>query len=211
MRNVLTVAARFVLLMSLVVGFAILASGQVKSQQVPKEVQAIVGTYTGSWTSYGLNEQGQVVRQAAWTDSIKAENPTVAADRAYVTTTDELVFEGGRIPPTRVPGTEGYLLNRDGSLGDYFLEVFGQTYRMQKLGKDTWAYVTEGHPREFAQLGAERVLSAQHVLIKVVTFEQGVETHNVSRMTTVKWKDAGGKERTTQFVSLQGQHKRRPV
>ncbi len=211
MRKVSTIAVRVVFLMSLVAGFGTLASGQSKAQQVPKEVQAIVGTYTGAWTSYVLNEQGQVVRQAAWTDLIKAENPTVAADRAYVTTTDEMVFEGGRIPPARVPGTEGYLLNRDGSLGDYFLEVFGQTYRMQKLGKDVWAYVAEGQPREFAQLGAERVLSSQHVLIKVVTYEQGVETHNVSRLTTVRWKDAGGKERTTQFVSLQGQHKRRPV
>jgi hypothetical protein len=93
----------------------------------------------------------------------------------------------------------------------FFIEVFGQTYRMQKLGKDTWAYVAEASPREFAALGAERLLSANHVLVKVVTYEQGIEIHNVSRITTVRWKDAEGKERTTQFVSLQGQHKRLPV
>ena len=38
----------------------------------------------------------------------------------------------------------------------------------------------------------------------------GVETHRVSRVTTVSWKDKDGAERTTQFVSLQGYHKRQP-
>jgi hypothetical protein len=46
------------------------------------------------------------------------------------------------------------------------------------------------------------------VLVKVVTKEQGVETHRISRLTTVSWKDREGKDRWLQFVSLQGFHKR---
>jgi hypothetical protein len=45
-------------------------------------------------------------------------------------------------------------------------------------------------------------------VIKVVTKEQGVETHRISRLTTVSWKDKEGKERWLQFLSLQGSHKR---
>ncbi len=37
---------------------------------------------------------------------------------------------------------------------------------------------------------------------------QGAETHWISRLTTVSWKDKAGKERWLQFVSLQGYHKR---
>jgi hypothetical protein len=93
--------------------------------QIPKEVKDAVGTYTGSWTSYGLDANGQVVKQVAWTDTVKAENPVVEKSRAFVTTADEMIFEGGRIPPMTVPGKEGYLLNSNGSLGEYFIETYG--------------------------------------------------------------------------------------
>ena len=178
------------------------------AKQVAKEVAAIAGTYAGSWTMFGMGADGQVVKRAGWTDVIRAENPVVKDDRAYVQITDEMTFEGGRIPPRKTVGTEGYLLNKDGTLGDYFFETNGQTYRMQKLSPDTWAYSIAADPRELAQLGFPNATSGRHALVKVITFEQGVETHRVSRVTTVSWKDAEGKERWTQFVSLQGFHKR---
>jgi hypothetical protein len=103
----------------------------------------------------------------------------------------------------------GYLLKSDGTLGEYFIETYGQTFKMQKLEENVFAYSVPAAPQELARLGAANVLSAQHTLIKVVTFEQGVETHNISRLTTVRWKDtSSGKERTTQFISLQGRHQR---
>ncbi|HEX8264990.1 MAG TPA: hypothetical protein VF596_06160 [Pyrinomonadaceae bacterium] len=177
--------------------------------QIPKEVKDAVGTYTGSWTSYSLDANGQVIKQAAWTDVMKAENPVVEKNRAYVATTDDMTFEGGRIPPMKVPGKEGYLLNSDGSIGEYFIETYGQTYRMQKIGDNVLAYTIAAAPQELARLGIPSAISAQHVLVKVISLEQGMETHNISRITTVRWKDATGKDRTTQFVSLQGQHQRK--
>jgi hypothetical protein len=181
---------------------------QNKQTQIPKEVSDLIGTYTGSWTSYALDASGQVVKQAAWTDTMKAENPIVEKNRVFVTTTDEMTFEGGRIPPMKVPGREGYTLISDGKLGEYFIETYGQTYKFQKLSDNVWAYTVQATSQELKRLVAANAISAQHVLVRVITFEQGVETHNNSRITTVRWKDASGKERTTQFVSLQGQHKR---
>jgi hypothetical protein len=179
---------------------------QDKPAQVPKEIRDVVGTYTGSWTSYALDANGQVVKQAAWTDTMKAENPVVEKGRAFVTTSDEMIFEGGRIPPMKVSGKEGYSLNSDGSLGEYFIETYGQMYKMHKLGDNVLANTVAVAPQEFARLGMPNAVSGQHVLVKVVTFEQGLETHNITRLTTLRWKDADGKERTTQFVSLQGRH-----
>ena len=184
----------------------LLLFAQDKPAPVPKEVREVVGNYSGSWTSYGLDTNGQVVKQATWTDTMKAENPVVEKNRAYVTTTDEMTFEGGRIPPMKVSGKEGYTLNSDGSLGEYFIETYGQTYKMQKLGDNVLAYTVAVTPQEFARLGIPNAVSGQHVLVKVITFEQGLETHNITRLTTLRWKDTNGKEHTTQFVSLQGRH-----
>jgi hypothetical protein len=175
--------------------------------KIPAEVEAIAGTLTGSWTTYTLNDKGETIKQMSWTDVIRAEKPAIAGDRAFVETTDELTFDGGRIPPQKVLGKEGYFIGKDGSLGDYFIEFFGQTVAMKKLGKDIWAYTIPANAREFAMLG-DKFISGTHVLVKATVVDQGVETHNITRITTVRWKDAEGKERLTQFVSLQGQHRK---
>ena len=46
--------------------------------EVPKEVQALEGTYTGSWTMYGIDEKGDVVKRMAWTDTMTASGSEVA-------------------------------------------------------------------------------------------------------------------------------------
>lgn len=86
-------------------------------KEAPKEVRALAGAYTGSWTMYGIDENGDVVKRMAWTDAMTAVGPEVKGDRALVSTTDEMTFEGGQIPPFKVPGTEGYFLKADGGLG----------------------------------------------------------------------------------------------
>src|ERR1044072_1797084 len=104
-------------------------AGQAK--QIPKEVLAIAGTFKGEWAMFGIDGKGEVVKRVSWTDVIKAENPTVKGDRAFVTITDEMTFTDSRIPPRKTVGTEGYLLNQDGSLGDYFFETSGQVVQMK--------------------------------------------------------------------------------
>jgi hypothetical protein len=179
------------------------------STAVPKEVRALEGIYTGSWTLYGIDDKGKVVKRMGWTDTIKAGSAEVKGDRAYVTTTDEMKFEGGKIPPFKVTGREGYFLKKGGGLGDYFIETNGQVHRMAKLADNVWSYAAPAAGQELIRLGFPKGASGQHVLVKVVTREQGVETHRISRVTTVSWKDKEGKEQTLQFVSLQGYHKRR--
>jgi len=177
--------------------------------EVPKEVRAIEGTYTGAWTMYGIDDKGEVVKRFAWTDTFKTTGAEVKDGRAYVTWVNEQTFGEGR-PPRKTEGKEGYILTKDGKPGDYFVETFGQTTIMVRLGENVWTAATPAAPQELARLGFPKGATGQHVMVKVVTKEQGVETHRISRVSTVTWTDKDGKERVTQFVSLQGHHRRQP-
>jgi len=179
------------------------------SSDIPKEVAALVGTYSGSWKSFGIDAQGQVVPRMSWTDTMKADHPVREADRAWVSTEDAMTFEGRPGAPFKLPGKEGYRLNPDGTLGEYFIETYGQTYRMQKLAEGIWTYAADAAPQELEQLGFPKGATGRHVAVKVVTKEAGVETHRISRVTTVSWPDTDGKERWLQYVSLEGFHKRK--
>lgn len=174
-----------------------------------KEVANLVGTYSGTWTSFGVDAEGKVVKRMAWTDTMKAEKPVREAGRVFVATEDEMIFEGRPGAPFKIPGKEGYLLNTDGTLGDYFIETYGQTYRVQAPAKGVWTYAVDAQPQELAQLGFPKGATGRHVMVKVMTQEEGVETHRISRVTTVNWTAADGKERWLQYVSLQGVHKKR--
>jgi hypothetical protein len=57
-------------------------------------------------------------------------------------------------------------------------------------------------------MGFPKGATGRHVVVKVVTNEAGSETHRISRVTIVSWRDDAGKERVLQFVSLQGFHKK---
>ncbi|MFC2156703.1 hypothetical protein ACFLT9_02575 [Acidobacteriota bacterium] len=177
------------------------------AQEVPEEVAALAGTYTGSWTMFGLDKEGTIIKKMSWTDVLEALNPEIKNGRAFVTTIDIMVFDGN-IPPQKVTGKEGYFLNEDGSLGDYFMEMAGQTVKMIQIDQDVWTYTSPVNPYEYSIMGVTNVSYAKHVLFKVITREDEVETHRISRVTTVHWTGKDDKEQWIQFISLQGIHKR---
>ena len=47
------------------------------AKEVPEEVRALEGTYTGAWTMYGINDKGEVVKKMSWTDTVKATGAEV--------------------------------------------------------------------------------------------------------------------------------------
>lgn len=178
------------------------------SPVVPQAVRDLEGTYVGSWTVFGIDEEGQVVKLMSWTDTIQAETPQIEGEQAYVLTTGEMVFENSNIPPMTIAGKEGYFLLPDGSLGDYFVETNGQLSKSHHLSENVWISVTPASAQELASYRLPNVSAGQHILNKVVTSEEGVEIHRITRVTTVSWTDQAGQERSTQFVSLQGFHQR---
>lgn len=177
-------------------------------KEIPKEVRALEGTYTGAWTMYGIDEKGEIVKRATWTDTLKAGGAEIKGDRAFVTWSCEQVFDGAKGPLRKSEGKEGFFLKKDGTLGDNFLEMFGQTTRVTKLSESAWSYSSAAAPQELTALGFPKGASGEHVIVKMVTKEKGVETHYITRVSAVTWTDKDGKERVTQFVSMKGFHKR---
>ncbi len=178
------------------------------SQVVPEAVRALEGTYVGSWTLFGIDQENNVVTLATWTDTIKAEAPQVDGEQAFVLTTSEMAFDGSQAPPMTFTGREGYYLMPDGSLGDYFVETFGQITKSTQLGDNVWISVSPASPDDLASYLRPNDSSGQHVTVKVVTSEAGIEIHRITRVTTVNWLDQEGQDQSLQFVSLQGFHKR---
>lgn len=178
------------------------------SQVVPQAVRDLEGTYAGSWTLFGLDEESTVIKLASWTDTIKAENAQMNGEQAYVLTTSEMVFDGSEAPAMEFTGREGYFLMPDGSLGEYFVETFGQITKSSQLGENIWITVTPASAEDLASYRLPNGSSGQHVLVKVVASEEGNEVHRISRVTTVTWTDQAGQDRSLQFVSMQGYHER---
>jgi hypothetical protein len=181
----------------------ILAEGQ----EVPKEVKALAGTYSGSWTMYGIDANCNIVEKMKWTDTMEATNPVIKDGRAYVVTIDKMKFADG-IPPQEIKGTEGYFINSDGNLGDYYFENFGQVTKMVKLGEKTWVYSMPVYPDRLSFLGFSNVISGRQIVVKEITDEDGTEIHRICIVTTVNWKDKDGKINWKQFISMLGYHKR---
>lgn len=100
-----------------------------------------------------MNEKGETIKMMAWTDTMKAENPEISGDRAQVSTTDVMTFEGGKAPPFEVRGKEGYILTKDGGLGDYCTENMGQVQRMVKLSDNAWSAAAPASEQELVRLG----------------------------------------------------------
>lgn len=103
-------------------------------RDVPEQVGALEGTYTGAWTEYGVDEKGEVVERMAWTDTMTAGSPEVTGERAYVATTDEMTLGAAQVPPFEVEGKEGFYLTEAGGLGDYVIETYGEVHLLVRLG-----------------------------------------------------------------------------
>ena len=91
------IAVRALIPLALVACTAFPSAGRADPpKEVPKEVRALEGTYSGAWTMYGIDEKGEVVKRATWTDTLKATGAEIKGERAFVTWTCEQVFDGAK-------------------------------------------------------------------------------------------------------------------
>ncbi|MDY0298192.1 MAG: hypothetical protein RB296_12840 [Acidobacteriota bacterium] len=75
----------------LVTGVLVAAVSPVRAQ-VPEKLKALVGTYSGEWAMYGMDNEGKIVEKFSWTDVIEVSNPVVKDGKACVTTVDRMNF-----------------------------------------------------------------------------------------------------------------------
>jgi hypothetical protein len=185
----------------------LVASTAIAAESALDTAQKITGKYLGQWTMYGV-AAGQIVEKAAWTDVLEAGKATESNGRAFVEVTNVMTFLDGKT--LTVAFIEGYTANADGTAGDRFYEIQGKTTLFKRLTDNDWAYQTTPDPGELWFLGfnPKDVLSASHVTTKTTTYEGDLETDHVTRLTTIQWKDADGKIKSMQFVSMKGTHTR---
>jgi hypothetical protein len=114
----------------------LIAEDKSRSEQVPKEVRALEGTYTGSWTLYGIDAIGGVVKKMTWTVAMTATAASVVGNRAQVLTSEEwsskVTFEGRELPPFKLPGKEGYFLKADGRSRQSRARALGMWWKRQQ-------------------------------------------------------------------------------
>ena len=170
-------------------------------------LQQLQGTYTGSWDFFAVDAAGNVTKTYSASDTATTAAPQKAADRVFVTVHDVMKLPGREMP---VDFHEGYLLKKDGSAGDRFFEMYGQTVVEKPIGDRAWAYQQPVAPQELDQLGFKglEVLAAMHSTVKTERVQGHTETQLVTRLTTVHWKTTDGAVKSIQFVSMSGTHTR---
>jgi len=179
-----------------------------RADDVPPQVEKLLGKWVGEWQMWRVDAAGAVVPAMKWHDTMIASEPTRTADRLFFKTVDQMTFDGVVGSPRTFNGTEGWYLNDDGTLGAHYVESFGRESRMVALRADCESSIDDVAPQELAQMGLPKGATGTHVLVKVVSADAEGETHRITRITTARWATADGNERHLQFVSLQGWHRK---
>jgi hypothetical protein len=174
------------------------------AQDLKSALKKIEGTYVGEWTAYKPDAQGLTVPTVTWKDTVVSRQVVQTKTEAAVVLDEAMRFDNPRIPAMRFSLKEGYLLDDKGAPTTYFIEVQGKRMLVQSLGSDTFVYNTQPEAQELARMGFTNVRNSLHTMVKVVTTVGGLETHKITRLTTVVLAD--GKH--YQFVSLAGTHQK---
>jgi hypothetical protein len=169
---------------------------------------AMIGKYTGKWELFGFDAlKEKIVLKSAWDDEISTGDVVEHSDRVSVAVKNVFTIGGQTFD---LYFTEGYFIGENGNAGERFFEVNEKLTRMTELSEGTWTFVSRLSNEDCYSLGLlpTDVIAGNHVTVRVVSRETGVELEQVSRVTTVTFKNAKGEVETVQFVSLKGFHHR---
>ncbi|MCA9625266.1 MAG: hypothetical protein KC731_39860 [Myxococcales bacterium] len=182
-------------------------------EPTPQEVmEAKAGTYRGSWVLSGYQD-GAATVAFEWTDVAVADGVVVEDARAYLSVTDTSTFTAGIAKGMVFEQTwlEGVLIEDDGAVGSQFIEMDGAVTLLEEVGENHFVYeqpVTSQDLLSIPGVTVDNMVEGHHEVDKVVSFPDGVETHDIHRTTSIVYVDAQGSEVTISFESLVGQHRK---
>jgi hypothetical protein len=183
-------------------------TGGVWGQEALDLVTARAGTYQGAWEMLGLDAGDEPYTYLSWTDDIVGSNPRIEGDRAMMDVTDFMVLED--YGDYEISWIEGVLIEEDGSPGEEFMEMDGEVTIFSQVKDGYYEYQTELARSDFsawANVTQDNLISGYHTTYKVVTWPDGMETHDITRVTTLEW-DAGDGPQTIEFTSMTGRHQK---
>ena len=172
-----------------------------------EQVEAKVGTYTGDFEMFGLDESDISVTAMTWADTAVATNPRIEGDRAQVDVHDTMVVDDGATYER--DWLEGVMIEPDGSAGQGFMEMEGVVTLFTEVEPDHFEYETALEDYDFynwSNITAANLVTGRHVTTKFVIYPGGVETHEITRMTYLEYTDASGSPVAVDYLSMIGTH-----
>lgn len=169
--------------------------------------ERLQGKFQGEWQLYGLDANDEPEASYSWTDEIEGKNARIEGDRAFVDIIDEM--DGGRWQQT-VEFIEGVYISEDGGIGDYFFEIDGAVTIATETEPDVWTYQTELADYELdlmANVDADNLVEGYKSTVKLVSWVDGWERHDVTSTTHVEYVGSDGTT-VVEFTSMEGYHQR---
>ncbi len=180
-------------------------NSQVWGQDALDHVIAKAGTYHGAWEMYGLDASDKVYLASTWTDIAVGSNPRIEGDRAQLDVIDTMDIDGFEYV---IEWTEGLMIEKDGSTGQAFMDMDGVVTLMPEIKPGYFQYQTDVVSSDLfymANIDMSNLILGYHVTEKWVSEVNGLETHDITRNTHLKWSDKSG-EYEADFLSMTGQH-----
>ncbi len=181
------------------------AWGQAALDFVEERLQ---GKFQGEWQLYGLDANDEPEASYGWTDLIEGSNARIEGDRAFVDILDEM--DGGRWQQT-VEFIEGVYIADDGGVGDYFFEIDGVVTIATETEPDVWTYQTALADYELdlmANVDADNLVEGYKSTVKLVSWVDGWERHDVTSTTHVEYVGDDGGTVVVEYLSMEGYHQR---
>ena len=187
--------------------FVLIGTTTMFSQDLEKALAQLEGKFVGEWTSYKKNVSGEIEIAMTWRDTITTGPLVKEKTLAYVEVESTSTFDNPIIPPYTMKFKEGFYID-GGQVGKRFFNIMGAEILFTQLNEKTYAYTQDIQAGEFQQMRFFTAVEGTHTVIKVVNEIDGIETHSISRISTIISKDEEGKLYETQFISLKGVHRR---
>ncbi len=171
-------------------------------------VEAIAGTYEGSWTMYGLDASDESTVAMTWTDVSTATDPTADDTRAWASVLD--IMDTDQYGQMESEFIEGYMIEDDCSVGVRFMEMDGVVTEMPEIEDGHSQWQTELNTSElwfYENVDTTNLVSGYHTTDKLVSYPDGLETHEVTRTTHIEY-TSGSDTVVVDFVSMEGSHQK---
>jgi hypothetical protein len=167
----------------------------------------LVATFEGAWALSGLDASDTAFESMSWTDIAIGSNPRIEDDRALVDVQNDM--DGGTWTYS-MNFNEGALIEEDGSMGDYFIDMDGAVTFLTETRPGTWTYqeeLTSSDLSAMANVTQDNLITGWKQSTKVVSHPDDDERHDISTITHVEY-DAGNGTQIVEFTSLAGYHMR---
>ncbi len=185
-------------------------SSGIWGQEALDLVTAMVGVYHGEFQLYGLDADDNAYPSMSGTDVTEATNPHIDGDRAQVDVTSVATPDGGDPFPAQT-WLEGVFILADGSPGDLFIDQYGEVSIQTEIEPDVFEYEQSFQSWDYdswANITPQNLISGAQLYHKVVTYPGGVETHDVTRISSLEYEDGGGNTVPVSYTSMEGTHTR---